>query len=199
MNWIAVLPLKGPGQRKTRLAAHFGASARDALALAMARRTASVLVDSGLFSRIVVLSPARIDLAGVEWSADGGEGLNRELARLRMLHSTYAFCVIHPDLPFLEGEDLAALLEAARRDGVAIAPDRRGSGTNAIALADERAFAFAFGPQSFAAHLAAAGVSKEIVRRKGLGFDVDTQADLEEARAYWGSTPVMRIPEEGIL
>jgi 2-phospho-L-lactate guanylyltransferase len=199
MNWIAALPLKGPGQRKTRLAPLLGASARDDLALAMAQRTASVLIGSGLFSRILLLSPARTDIAGVEWSVDGGKGLNEELVHLRAQFSNYAYCVIHPDLPFLQGDDVAALLAAARRGAIAIAPDRRDSGTNAIALADGQALAFAFGPASFSAHLATAGGTMEVVRRQGLGFDVDTQADLEEARAYPGFTPVMRIPEAGIL
>jgi 2-phospho-L-lactate guanylyltransferase len=177
VSWIAVLPLKGEGERKTRLAEVLNPAERDHLALTMARHVVAVLADSKILSRILLLSPAPVDI-DVEWIADGGEGLNAELTKVRAQFAGRGFCAIHPDLPFLRGEDVAALVNAAS-DGIAIAPDRRDAGTNAVALASNRPFDFAFGPGSFAAHRGASGA---IVRRNGLGFDVDTPADLAEAR-----------------
>lgn len=95
--------------------------------------------------------------------------------------------VIHGDLPFVSVEDIAVILAEAG-GGCAIAPDRQGSGTNAIALSDPTGFGFAFGPDSFARHLTAAKGQARVVARPGLGFDIDTPDDLDAAIAI-GFTP----------
>jgi 2-phospho-L-lactate guanylyltransferase len=89
--------------------------------------------------------------------------------------------VIHADLPLLSVDDIAALLTG---DGAssAIAPDRHGSGTNALALVEPRGFDFAFGPNSFTRHCVAARGAR-IVTRLGLGLDIDTAADLDAANS----------------
>jgi 2-phospho-L-lactate guanylyltransferase len=67
--------------------------------------------------------------------------------------------------------------------GVAIAPDRRGTGTNGLALHPPNAIPFRFGADSFAAHQEAAhaaDLSVAVVQRRGLAFDLDTPDDLHE-------------------
>ena len=90
--------------------------------------------------------------------------------------------VLHGDLPNLSPDDVTALLDAIPPDaGVAIAPDRAGSGTNGLAMMPPDAIPFAFGPGSFELHRAgavAAGLPLAVVERPSLAFDLDTPADL---------------------
>jgi 2-phospho-L-lactate guanylyltransferase len=90
--------------------------------------------------------------------------------------------VLHGDLPNLAPEDIDALVAALPTPrGVAIAPDRAGTGTNGLAQSPPDAIGFAFGAGSLARHRAAAdeaGVPVRVVERPGLAFDVDTPADL---------------------
>jgi 2-phospho-L-lactate guanylyltransferase len=88
------------------------------------------------------------------------------------------------DLPFLGPDDLRALIAAAHEgDGLAIACDRAGTGTNALLVSPVGAIPYLYGPDSFDRHRDAArrsGLSISTVRRAGLAFDVDTPDDLEQ-------------------
>lgn len=126
---------------------------------------------------VLLLSDERLPMEGVDWRPDEGRGLNAELDAAYAALRTTAVAIVHADLPQVTGEDLRCLIDAAALSGVAIAPDRHGSGTNALAIADGRPFAFSFGTDSCARHRAAAGEGAAIVRRPGLGFDVDTPDD----------------------
>jgi 2-phospho-L-lactate guanylyltransferase len=88
------------------------------------------------------------------------------------------------DLPFLIPDDLRALLEVAHQgDGLAIASDRPGTGTNALVMSPVGAIPYLYGIDSFAAHQAAArtaGLTLNVVRRAGLSFDIDTPDDFEQ-------------------
>ena len=91
--------------------------------------------------------------------------------------------ILHGDLPNLQPEDVTTLvgaLPADGRPGVAIAPDRAGTGTNGLVLQPPGLIHFRFGVGSFAKHVAeveAAGVPLVAVNRAGLAFDLDTPAD----------------------
>src|SRR3546814_20566370 len=95
---------------------------------------------------------------------------------------------IHGDLPLLVPEEIDALIQAAG-GGCALAPDRHGSGTNAIALMAAAPFEFAFGENSLALHRTTSGRRAAIVRRLGLSLDVDTPDDLDAAIAAGFSMP----------
>jgi 2-phospho-L-lactate guanylyltransferase len=67
---------------------------------------------------------------------------------------------------------------------VVVAPCRHGTGTNALLVCPPGLIPFAFGPDSFAAHCAAAraaGVEPVIYRSAAIALDLDTPEDLEEA------------------
>ena len=106
----------------------------------------------------------------------------RAEVRLVLFSAAVLLAVLHGDLPTLSSDDIRALLAAVPRPaGVAIAPDRAGTGTNGLAMRPASAIPFRFGVGSFAAHAAAtaeAGVSVAVVRRPGLAFDLDTPDDL---------------------
>jgi 2-phospho-L-lactate guanylyltransferase len=191
MSWTALVPMKRAAGRKSRLAASLSSEARLRLADAMLRHALEVLGQSQQISRIAVLSEARPQGWAGTWLADGGRGLNPELDAAARELGPKKLLVILPDLPAVSAEDIAALIAAAA-GGVAIAPDRHGGGTNAMALADASNFPFAFGQGSFARHRALAGPTARIVERPGLGLDIDTPDDLAFALALGLERPEVR-------
>jgi 2-phospho-L-lactate guanylyltransferase len=175
--WNAIVPFKTAGRRKTRLAPVLSPSERDRLAQALFDRVIGVLDACPDVGRISVLSeahPRRFDLG---WLPDRGLGLNAELQALEVAGPRI---IIHADLPLVTPDDVEALLAAARGGG-AIAPDRHGTGVNAIALDAGVSVRFRFGPGSFARHREQTGVGLTVVSRPGLALDVDTPDDLAEA------------------
>jgi 2-phospho-L-lactate guanylyltransferase len=68
---------------------------------------------------------------------------------------------------------------------VVISPDGARSGTNALLVRPPDALPFAFGPDSFEAHLAAArrrDLDVHVCERPHLAFDLDTAGDLARLR-----------------
>jgi 2-phospho-L-lactate/phosphoenolpyruvate guanylyltransferase len=182
MIWTAIVPLKLRALRKSRLASCMSLQERQTLSDRMAARVLAALDEAGIPTR--VLSP--VPWAGLPWEPDYGAGLNAELDRVRAALAYTPLLAISGDLPLLTAGDVRLLLASAEDHGVAIAPDRHGQDTNAIALCDSRPFAFAFGEGSFARHLAAAQGAATIRDRPGLAIDLDTPADLDEAgRLGW--------------
>ncbi|MDB5393919.1 MAG: cofC [Rhodospirillales bacterium] len=114
-------------------------------------------------------------------------GLNAALtqaAEVVRLHGATTVLSVSCDLPFLIPDDLRALLNAARESqGLAIASDREGTGTNALVMSPVGAIPYLYGLGSFAAHQAAAraaGLALSVVRKAGLSFDIDTPDDFEQ-------------------
>lgn len=118
-------------------------------------------------------------------------GLNAALhlgARAARENGADATLCVSCDLPFLDRNDLSAMIATARPGGFTIAPDRSGTGTNSLLMAPVGAMPFLYGPGSFAAHVAAGratGLVPAIVRRRGLACDIDLPADLDSV----GFTP----------
>jgi len=179
MNWTAVVPLKQGSDRKTRLAGVLSRAERIALTDRMAKRLLSCLDQVPGIERIVLLAPQAVE--GRAWREDRGRGLNGELQAFRDDHPGEAVLVIHADLPTVSAGDIGALLEAAAAESIAIAPDRHGTGTNALALPAGVPFTFAFGAGSRAAHERLAATRAAIVERPGLALDIDEPADLDLA------------------
>jgi 2-phospho-L-lactate guanylyltransferase len=188
MSTRLIVPHRGLASAKTRLSSVLDADERMALA---ERLLASVLgAARDAVSDVVVITPASelqplVEGAGARLVVQRGMGLNRGLdqARAAAVEDRIALLgVLHGDLPNLTPDDVRALLAAAGEPrGVAIAPDRAGTGTNGLALRPPEIIGFRFGPGSLAAHRAealAAGVEPSVVRRDGLAFDLDTPQDL---------------------
>jgi 2-phospho-L-lactate guanylyltransferase len=133
-------------------------------------------------SRVLALAAAR---GAHPVEEPGDRGLNAALHAARaaaVQHGAEALLVVPTDLPLLCAADIDALAGQieSRRPMMLIAPDRAGTGTNALLLAPPGALDFAFGPDSLAAHLAAArdaGLASSVVHLGNLSFDVDTPDD----------------------
>lgn len=177
-RWTAIVPIKPARERKQRL---IGLDARERLRLTdyMLDHVLVTARDHALVDTVLLVSDAPHD--GVDWLADAGSGLNGELTAARAMRAERDCLILLADLPLICPDDLSALLETAERYGAALAPDRHGTGTNALALKAGVPFTFAFGPESCGRH-AAMVPPLAIVTRQGLAFDIDTPDDLHWAR-----------------
>lgn len=84
--------------------------------------------------------------------------------------------IAHGDLPLA-----TELGWVAEFDGVTVVPDRRGDGTNVLAVPTNAGYRFAYGPGSAERHRAEAarlGLPERTVVDEELGWDVDTPDDL---------------------
>jgi 2-phospho-L-lactate guanylyltransferase len=138
---------------------------------------------------VVSADPEVRALAGAwaaTWIEDSPEaGLNQALIRGRR-HALRAgarrVLVLPADLPRLTPQPVAALLAMADSPPSAvIAPDRHGSGTNALLLAPPGLIEYTFGPLSFMRHLEmaeAAGARTRICRSPAFALDLDLPEDL---------------------
>jgi 2-phospho-L-lactate guanylyltransferase len=184
----ALVPVKAHGAGKQRLAGALGDAKRARLIQVMLERVLSALTGAGI-ANVLVLSPESPLLPeGIGHLPDAGGGLNEGLAlALNELagRGATAALIVFADLPLIEPADIEALL-AQLNAGVALAPDQDGGGTNALALSLPTRFRLQFGPGSCAHHVAEAkrlGVAAGIVRRPGLGFDIDEPVQLAALRA----------------
>ena len=184
-----IVPHRGLEAAKTRLAPSLDPEERVMLASQLLQRVLRVARE--VCDDVVVISPSRplaeiVEASGARLVAQRGMGLNEGLDQARaeaVQHGIDTLLVLHGDLPNLRPEDIQILWRALPDDGagVAIAPDRAGTGTNALALRPPDVIGFRFGVGSFAAHAAEierAGVPAVAVNRGGLAFDLDTPADL---------------------
>ncbi len=183
MGWTALIPFRTGTGGKSRLEAVLDPAARERLAREMAHHVIDVLSPCREIDQIVVLSNKAFDHPAATFAHDAGRGLNPEISAFRDDFGPAPLLVIHADLPLLAQADVEALLEAATNHGIAMATDRAGEGTNAIALADGRSFAFRFGPGSRALH-GAADERMPVLQRDGLSADLDTPDDLTFLRQH---------------
>jgi 2-phospho-L-lactate guanylyltransferase len=183
IGWHALVPIKQGDNGKSRLAAVLSQKERDVLSLRMARHVLSELGRCEGISDITILSAGRPDWWSGGWEADGGQGLNAEINGWRQTRGAEAILIIHADLPLLQAEDLRHILDVAEAEGIALATDRAGEGSNALAIADGRTFDFRFGPDSRRLH-AAQSPAMMVVQRNSLSADIDTPEDLMFARAH---------------
>jgi 2-phospho-L-lactate/phosphoenolpyruvate guanylyltransferase len=184
----AVVPVKDLQGTKSRLAPILDPGARAGLTLYMMGRVVAAIRSSGV-EDVCVVSPDRIVLneaqrRGATPLVQESRGLNPALeeGRLRAVEFGASTLLILPaDLPLLDEDDVRAVLQAAEGHSVVISPDGAQSGTNALLTRPPDAMPFAFGPDSFEAHLEAArsrGLAFKVCERSHLAFDLDTAGDL---------------------
>ena len=175
-RWRAVVPIKLSADTKSRLAGLLSPGERRALGERMARHVLAMLDASKSFDQITILSPDRPEWWAREWAFDRGRGLNAELTAWRAEQGAAPVLVIHADLPLLTADDVAGLLATAESSGVALATDRAGTGSNALAIADGRDLNFRFGADSRSFHAVQAR-TMPVLASTGLAADLDTPDD----------------------
>jgi 2-phospho-L-lactate/phosphoenolpyruvate guanylyltransferase len=196
----AVVPVKDLRGTKSRLAPILDPGARAGLTLYMMGRVVRAIVEAGV-EDVCVVSPDRMVLEeakrrGATPLVQESRGLNPALeeGRRRALElGAPTLLVLPADLPLLDAGDVRAVLqETGERSSAVISPDSMRSGTNALLLHPPDVLSFAFGPDSFEAHLGAArrrDLDVRICERPHLAFDLDTAGDLARLREAGAARP----------
>ena len=190
MNLWLIIPVKVFDAAKSRLGPAIPVSMRRDVASRLFRRTADVLRQAGMDQVVVVTRDKEVG----EWSSAYGWAVVEEAgsshsAAVRqgaewvvLRHGADAIAAVSADLPLLAVSDVRALLRRAAPGRLVVAPDRLGTGTNAVVLAPPLAMEFAFGKDSFRKHMErarCAGLEVVVVRTAGLGVDLDEVGDLD--------------------
>lgn len=177
-----LIPLKGFASAKARLAGAVDPEDRARLARQMA---ATVVQAARPVPVWVVCDDADVSAwslrhgAGVCWRRAPGlnAAVSSGVAFLRA-EGYDRVVVAHADLP--RARSLAPVLDQDPASLV-IAPDRHGDGSNVVVVPTSSGFRFAYGPGSFAAHVAEGrrlGLEVVVVDDPDLAWDVDVPADL---------------------
>jgi 2-phospho-L-lactate/phosphoenolpyruvate guanylyltransferase len=196
----AVVPVKDLRGTKSRLAPILDPGARAGLTLYMMGRVVRAIARAGV-EDVCVVSPDRMVLQeakrrGATPLVQESRGLNPALeeGRRRALGLGASKLLVLPaDLPLLDAADVLALLqETGEGPSVVISPDGMRSGTNALLIQPPDVLPFAFGVDSFEAHLGAVrlrGLDFRICERPHLAFDLDTAGDLTRLREAGAARP----------
>jgi len=197
MTLWAIVPSRPLTEGKSRLAEILTPDERRALNEGFFRQTLTTAAAIAGRSRTLAISRSEAVLDAARSMACGAlleqapYGLNAALDQAANMARTLGATIILSvscDLPFLMPDDLQALLQAAE-EGLAIARDRSGQGTNALVVSPVGAIPYCYGPDSFRAHQAAAlaaGRRIGVVERTGLSFDIDTPDDFEQMKELRG-------------
>lgn len=193
MTATAVIPVKGLGNAKQRLSPRLGKGERAALVLRLLARELDVLNSVESIERIIVVtSDERVrtlaEMKGAVVALEPDNGVNAAIAAGVEAASRFGaekVVALHGDLAFISSDDVQALMDASADGVFAIAPDQKREGTNAIVLRRSAPIELRFGAGSYALHVTSAHAARQSVReilRDGLGFDLDTPANLLEYR-----------------
>lgn len=188
---LALVPLRSPGEGKTRLAGMLSRSQRAELAAAMLADVLEALDHAPVDRTVVAASgPGGAELvtrlgAQVVTDPPGVHSLNAAIAAAaRRLAPATTLLVVMADLPCLTGQDVDSLLAVEAPVGLAPTTD---GGTGGLLRRPVSAMATAFGPASAARHTdlaAAAGSPLQVVHCPGFARDLDTPEDLAELEGW---------------
>jgi 2-phospho-L-lactate guanylyltransferase len=180
-----LVPLRSPGEGKSRLAPGLDTGARAALAGAMLADVVSVLREAGIDRLVVAANGAPAAAAAAALGADvvlddpGTFGLDAAVEHARRRVALQGdLLVVQADLPVLSANDVDAVLSADA--SVVVAPTRDG-GTGALLRRPSGVMPTAFGRDSARAHRRLArrhGLRALLVDLPGFASDVDTWQDL---------------------
>ena len=191
MTIWAIVPVKPLRRAKSRLSPVLGGEERLALSREMLNRVLAALARIPDIERTLLVSrdSEAMALARQHGARTLSErppiDLNQALqqaTRAALGSGASAVLVVPADLPLVTTEDLQHLLAlGAAPPVVVLAPDRHGSGTNALMVSPAGLIEYAFGPSSFDRHrmlALASGSRVAVCDRPGLALDLDLPEDL---------------------
>lgn len=191
MTYWAIVPIKPLSRSKSRLSSVLSDEERAELSRRMLVHTLNTLKDVAEIEHTLVVSRDTHALSiarqhGARTVAErGSPKLNTALVRATIVAQGYGVSgvlVLPADLPLISVEDIRMLIEKAKEPPVVvIAPDRHGSGTNALLASPPGLIDYDFGPDSFEQHISRAkdaGARIEVCEISSLGLDLDLPEDL---------------------
>ncbi|MGH8327119.1 MAG: 7,8-didemethyl-8-hydroxy-5-deazariboflavin synthase CofG, partial [Steroidobacteraceae bacterium] len=202
MSCWSLTAVKSRASGKSRLADELPQARRRLLIESMLSHVLDTLRATPEVDQVALVSPEREERPETVAFVDEGGGLNSALAdaaRQAAARGATRLVILHADLPRVRPEEVTALIEQAGTSGVAIAPDHRGTGTNALCLPLPLPLELGFGPGSFERHLreaAARGLTPAVVRLPGLAFDLD---ELDDLHSYEDVERLERLDAASLL
>jgi 2-phospho-L-lactate/phosphoenolpyruvate guanylyltransferase len=197
MTLWAIVPVKPLRRGKSRLAGTLSEDERTELNRSLLQNTLKTFADLKEVEEVLVISrdPQALAIARQHGARtvreDGQPELNTALKRATVIAQVYAtrgVLVLPADLPLVTRADVLTLIEhAGEPPAVVIAPDRHGTGTNALLISPAGLIEYDFGENSFQRHCQRAreaGARLEIVDLPTLGLDLDLPEDLELVRKF---------------
>ncbi len=191
MTLWAIVPVKPLRRGKSRLAGVLSEKERTALNRKLLIHTLETITQHPKLEQVLVVSrdPEALALARYQGARtvleDGTPHLNIALTRATAVASTYGargVLILPADLPQITPGDVDVMVEAAKFPPVmVIAPDHRGTGTNALLVKPAGMIKYNFGVNSYLLHTSqaqAAGVRVEVIDLPSLARDVDIPEDL---------------------
>ena len=185
MSTVALVPVRAPGEGKSRLAGVLSRPRRASLVQEMLERVLRTLQATRGISAVIVVTPdTSLPLPrGIEVIHDAGSGLNDAitLALAKTAGRAEGALVVAADAPRATAAEFERILDAARDADVVVVPDRRGQGTNALWLRLPARISPRYGAESALRHVAAAreaGLRVSTLELAGLSHDIDVPADL---------------------
>ena len=203
---MILVPVKSLKNAKQRLAPLLTPAERVELARAMLRDVSRALAQAGQPVALVTSEPFALDLAQqhrfgvIEDREEHGETAAIELAtRVAQERGAEWTLVVPGDAPLLTAAEIAKILSAAPPSGMAIAPDWRWRGSNAVWRRPANLIPLRFGDDSFLPHVrnaAATGKPVAVLELPGLAVDVDRPADVEQLLARAVTTQAQQLLAE---
>jgi 2-phospho-L-lactate guanylyltransferase len=200
MNIAALIPMKGFGNAKQRLAPVLGGAARAILAETMFRDVLrQVRIARGICGVFVVTADDKVAAtaaaAGAEVireTAESGETGAVDFARQELKRAGCEAVLILPgDLPLLRAVDIEQIIEQIPPGATApfalLVPSHDQLGTNALILAPPDVIGLRFGFDSFTFHMtqvAARGLPIRYCKNDNFALDIDEPGDLDRFLAY---------------
>jgi 2-phospho-L-lactate/phosphoenolpyruvate guanylyltransferase len=197
MTLWAIVPVKPLRRGKSRLAGTLSEEERTELNRSLLQNTLKTFADLKEVEEVLVISrdPQALSIARQHGARtvreDGQPELNTALRRATVIAQVYAtrgVLILPADLPLVTRQDVLTLIErAGEPPAVVIAPDRHGTGTNALLISPAGLIEYDFGENSFQRHCQRAreaGARLEIVNLPTLGLDLDLPEDLELVRKF---------------
>ncbi|MBO68912.1 MAG: 2-phospho-L-lactate guanylyltransferase [Acidiferrobacteraceae bacterium] len=198
--WV-VLPLKSVETSNSRLSAILSPAERRYLSLSMVSDVLDVLLGVHQLGGILVITNCNairryLDDFDVQVLEENNPtNLNDAITKaIQFLahNGVNNFFTIPADVPLLDHLEVNQLIEfSLSNDGITLVPSRDGVGTNSIMSNIPMIIRPQFGENSFAVHVQSAeqsGVSVNILKLPGLGFDVDWPSDLLRLAAMEGGS-----------
>lgn len=186
---VALIPVKGLLESKSRLNRGLAPLDKRKLILAMMKDVLISVAESDIFDRVMVVSPDRnvereANLEERVFVHQEGLGLNsgiRQATVLAMREKASSVAVLLADIPLVQPKDLRELYAVGNtQEKVVLSPSLKG-GTNVMVREPPDLIQPAYGRWSFSNHLRAAqkmGVPVYSVSNPRLSLDIDTPEDL---------------------
>ena len=203
--WV-IIPIKPLKNAKSRLSPVLLPEQRYELAQAMFRHVLAVTTTVQHVTGVLVISrdPKALAIAremGAKTLQEGAmSNLNPALLRATMVVKSWradAVLVLPADLPFINADDINAMIVHKGERSIVIATDRERDGTNALLVRPPGAIEYEYGRGSYRRHLEnaeRAGLRVQVYESDRMTLDIDVPDDLDDyhkilARGRFGHLP----------